>query len=191
MRKPRDRKEASVKRFASITFDGVLAASDRDAVVRSLVSGGASPTSWSDAAGRTYALVALARDAEPLAAPAGARIDEPPLAVLRVTPRAPRGVAELERVCGGPGTPGGVLAARSEADSLVVEVRPRVTRLATIVALIDAALAFDPGRTIEPLLPLDDESLAACASDLLAEPRLDATRLIETHLEALLGGGAQ
>lgn len=179
-----------MKRFASIRFDAALAASDREAVLRSLVSGGAAATSWSDGGGRTYALVDLAGTA-PLRALPGARVDEPPLAVLRVTPRSARGVAALERVLDGPGRPGGVVAVRREPGALVVEVAPRRTGLGTIAALVDAALEFEPGRTIEPLLPLDDETLAACAGALLGEPRLDAARLIETHLERFLAGGAE
>ncbi|MBD5653822.1 MAG: hypothetical protein IAI50_01420, partial [Candidatus Eremiobacteraeota bacterium] len=55
-----------------------------------------------------------------------------------------------------------------------------------IVALIDATLERSSGRTIEALAPLDDETLCAFASDLLGEPDLDASRLIETYLEPML-----
>ena len=115
----------------------------------------------------------------------------PPLAVLRVAPDAPRRLAALSEALGGPGRPAGVCELRAEASALVVEIDARRTPLALVLALIDAELENAPGRTIEPLVILDDGALAAFAGDLLGEPSLDASRLIETFLEPLLASGAE
>jgi hypothetical protein len=70
---------------------------------------------------------------------------------------------------------------------MVVEVDTARTSLALVVATIDAELQSAPGRRIVPLLPLGDAALVAFAGALLGEPSLDVSRLIETHLEPLLG----
>jgi hypothetical protein len=177
-----------VRRFASVTYDSELAPDERAAASQELASAGAAPTSWICAAGRTYASVAFhtgARFAHDR--PSGVRCDEPPLAVLRVTPLADRRVAALHRALGGPGRPAGVVDVRADGPSLVVELETTRTPLALVVATIDAELASTPGRTIEPLLPLDDATLVAFAATHLGEPQLDVSRLVETHLEPLLG----
>jgi hypothetical protein len=118
--------------------------------------------------------------------PSGVRYDEPPLVVLRVTPLGGR-VAALRHALGGPGRPAGVLDVRVDGPALVLELDATRTPLALVVATIDAELGSAPGRTIEPLLPLDDATLVAFAATALGEPDLDTSRLVETHLEPLLG----
>jgi len=177
-----------VKRFAGVRFDREFATSERADVARTLRSAGARVTSWKAAAGRTYATVQLAphANADASASVARATVFEPPLVVLRIVPDALRRLTALEDALAGPGRPRGVRDAVREPNALVVEVDPRETPLALIVALIDRELRSAPGRTIEPLVALDDETLAAFAGHELREPGLDASRLIETHLEPLL-----
>jgi hypothetical protein len=179
-----------VKRFASVTFDAVVAESERDVAVHSLASAGALVTSWTQAGDRTYALVVRHAAGHLRASMPGARIDEPSLAVVRISPRDVAAVGSLERAFAGPGRPRGVVHTAREGDTLVVALAPRVTSLSLCVALVDAVLASAPGRTIEPLLPLDDTTLAEFAGACLGEPHLDASRLIETHLEPLLASGS-
>ena len=62
--------------------------------------------------------------------------------------------------------------------------------LRLVLDLIDVELARAPGRTVTPLLPLSDETLAVLAAATLGVPELDATRLIETFSEPLLAHGA-
>jgi hypothetical protein len=177
-----------VKRLASVTYDSVLAADERDSASRELASAGATVTSWNVAAGRTYAALACVPNASlPAALAPGARSYEPPLAVLRVEPDAARNVSALHEAFSGPGRLSGVLDARVDGPAVVIEVDATVTPLALVVAAIDAELSSSPGRRIEPLLPLDDATLVAFAGALLSEPDLSVSRLIETHLEPLLG----
>ncbi len=177
-----------MKQFASVRFADVLAASERAAATRTLRSAGATATSWNEAAGRTYALVELAApDAceRTIAAFPNARVGAPPDVVLRVTPDLPRRLPALVSTFGGAGRPVGVVASAAETNALVVEVDVRTTSLATIVALIDVETGAR-ARRIEPILPLDDATLAAYAGDILGEPSLDATRILEPYVEAIL-----
>ncbi|MDQ2857977.1 MAG: hypothetical protein M3R53_04910 [Candidatus Eremiobacteraeota bacterium] len=177
-----------MKRSASIRFDHVLAAGEREIAARTLRSAGATVTSWNDAGQRSYAALSVEPAASLVPLPAGGdgRIDEPPLVVLRITPAAPERLAALAGALGGAGRPHGVTSCRLDGAALIVELRAQTTPLAFIVALVDVELAPSPGRRIEPLLPLDDVTLTAFARDVLAEPDLDANRLIETHLDPLL-----
>jgi len=181
-------KEAFVQRFASVRFDGVLAASERDEATRALVSAGATVTSWNACGARTYATAALGSDVATatLSALIGADVVSPPLLVLRVVPDAARALAGLEAALGGAGRPAGIRDARRVAAAVVVECDAARTPLATLVALIDTELAFAPGRTLEPLVGIDDATLVAFAGAALAEPDLDENCLIETHLAAFL-----
>ncbi len=185
-------KKAFVQRFASVRFDGALAERERDEATRSLGSAGATVTSWTRCGTRSYATVSLASDVTTatLAELTCAQVVSPPLLVVRVVPDAPRALPALERALAGPGRPAGVRDVRRVDASLVVECDGRVTALATLVALIDVELATAPGRTIEPLIGLDDETLVAFAGVLLAEPALDRARLIETHVAAMLAAWA-
>jgi len=162
----------------------VLAQSERDDATRAVVSAGATVTSWNVAGARTYATVSLGANVAPatLAALLRAEVVSPPLLILRVTPDASRALPGLERALSGPGRPIGVRDVRLLADAIVVECNANVTPLTLLVALIDIELASTSGRTIEPLIGLDDETLVAFARALLCEPELDSQRLIETHL---------
>ncbi|GAC1309861.1 MAG: hypothetical protein NVSMB21_16990 [Vulcanimicrobiaceae bacterium] len=182
-------KKAFVQRFASVRFDGVLVPAERDVVTRAVASCGATATSWAACGSRTYATLSLSPACDVPAIEraiasgrSAVRVDAPPLVVLRVAPSAPRLLGSLGEALGGPGRPAGVRDARRVDDALVVECDPRVTPLATLVALIDVELASAPGRSIDPLVPLDDETLVAFAAALLCEPDLDCRRLIEPHL---------
>ena len=175
-----------MKRFASLRYDGVLAPRERDETTRSLASAGIAVTSWNAASGRTYARVTLPASLSSATELPG-RIDEPPLVVLRVIPDAPPGLALVHDALAGPGRPLGVVDARLDDDTLVVELDASRTPLALLVAVVDIALGAAAKRRIEPLLPLDDATLSAFAGALLGEPDLDSSRLIETHLEPLIG----
>ncbi len=177
-----------MKRFASVTIDGVLAACEREAATRTLGSLGAIATSWSTRLGRTYARAVLDADApfEAAATAVAARIDAPPLAVWHVVPRFADKLAPLMDALAGPGAPIGMRDARRDTTSLVVEFDPSATSAAVVLALIDIETGGRALRRIEPLVPLDDATLATLAGAVLGEPELDASRLIETYLEPLL-----
>ena len=177
-----------MKRFASVRYDGVLAPGERQAEARTLASSGAEVTSWSAAGGRTYAGIVFGPEA-PIATapPALGRIDVPALVALRVLPDAPRALDALEAAFGGAGRLAGVIDARRDGDALVIECDAARTPFDLVIAAIDVELAHAPGRRIEPLLPLDDATLTAFAAAVLGEPDLQPTRLIETHLDPLLG----
>ncbi len=145
--------------------------------MRAYVSAGATRTSWATSGTRSYATFELAAHAAPL---------PHALAVLRVTPELPRKRAALEAALAGAGRPAGVSDVYADGAGIVIEFDPRRSPLALVVAAIDVELASAPGRTIEALVPLDDETLAAFAGSVLGDPSLDASRLIETYLEPLL-----
>jgi hypothetical protein len=180
-----------LKQFASVRFADVLAASERATATRTLRSAGATATSWNEAAGRTYALVELAAPEayeRTIAAFPDARVSAPPDVVLRVTPDLPRRLPALIATFGGAGQPAGVVASAAETNALVVEVDVRTTSLATIVALVDVETGAR-ARRIEPMLPLDDDTLASIAGAVLGEPSLDAARILEPYVEAILERG--
>jgi hypothetical protein len=183
-----------VKHYAGVRFADVLAPSERGALTRKLGSAGAAATSWNVAAERSYALVSLpdAAALDALHACLGeafpeARIDEPPQVVLRVWPERERDLPGLAHALSGAGRPAGVTRGATDGNALVIEVDVRTTPLSSILALIDVELR-GAGRRIEPVLPLADDVLAEVAGGILGEPQLDRSRLLETHLEALLGG---
>jgi hypothetical protein len=177
-----------VKRFASVRYDGVLAPGERQAAARTLASSGAEVTSWSAAAGRTYAGVVFAPEA-PFATerPPVGRIDVPPLVALRIVPDASRALDALVDAFTGDGRPAGLIDARRDGDALVIELDTTRTPLDLVVAAVDIEIMHVSGRRIQPLLPFDDATLTAFAGALLGEPDLEPARLIETHLEPLLG----
>ena len=166
-----------MKLFASVRFDGVLSASERDEATRAYRSAGATVTSWAASGARSYVTLAFGCEDRSVL---------PPLAVLRVTPSVQRGLGELEAALGGRGRPAGISDAYRDGIAVVVEFDPGRSSLALVVATVDAALAAAPGRTIEELVPLDDATRTAYAGFLLGDPSLDASRLIETYLEPLI-----
>jgi hypothetical protein len=166
-----------VRRFASVRFDGVLGADEREAVARAYSSAGTTVTSWATSGTRSYATLAFAADA---------RNVPPPLLVLRVIPEATRLLETLRAAFAGPGRPAGVAEAYRDGRGVVIEFDPRRSSLALVVALIDAELATAPGRAIQTLVPLDDVSLTAYAGIVLGIPALTPAHLIETYLEPLI-----
>ncbi len=178
-----------MKRFASVTFDGVLAACERDDSTRVLASRGATVTSWNASTHRTYASIELAPDADiaSIACGANGSVDEPALVVLRVMPRFADRSRGLVDAFAGAGRPVGVRDARAEpCGDVTIEFDPTQTAPLVTLALIDAETGGPAFRRIEPLLTLSDATLAAFASAALREPTLDASRIIETYLEPLL-----
>lgn len=182
-----------MKRYAGVRFTGALDETEREAATRLLRSIEARATSWKTAASRTYALVEFGTAAQccAIADPLSdcfpqARIDVPPLVVLRVRPAQTAALARLVAALAGPGRPDGIVDVVLDRDALVIEFDARRTPLALVVALIDVELSPLGGRMIEPLLALGDETLAAFARDVLGIDALDSSRIIETHLEALL-----
>jgi hypothetical protein len=180
------------RRFAGIRFAKVLAAGERDVVVRAVASVGAAATSWRDAGDRTYVLLTLAALADEAllrervrAVAPDARIDVPALAILRIAPDRERHLARLADALGGRGRPAGVVASATDGDALVVEVDVRTTPLSSIVASVDAEVGRH-GRGIEPLFPLSDATLTDIAGHVLGLPDLAPSRLIEPYLEALV-----
>jgi hypothetical protein len=151
------------------------------------------PTSWVLAASlaRTYARCEVAAEAEDAIArlgPAGpARVDLPPLVVLQIVPEGAAALAALAEALGGEGRPRGIVSCERAAPALVVELDSDVTSLDLVVALIDAELRGRP-RRIVPLLPLEDDVLARFAAARLGAAAFGASRIIETHSEALLRG---
>ncbi len=183
-----------MKRYASVRFADALDRQERESATRELRSAGATATSWKTTATRTYAGLEVdpAADLERLGERlTDARLDLPPLGVLRVRPVHAHLLARLSDALGGAGRPSGVIDLVSDGDAVVVEFETHRTPLHLVIALIDGELASAPGRTIEPLVPLDDATLAAFAGDVLAIADLDASRIIETHTEALLARNAQ
>lgn len=178
----------------SLRFDSVLGEDARAEVATRLTLQGARLTSWSPqpAVGRTYAQVEFEGGcpAESLRSAIGAaRVDEPPLIVLDVQPREPGGrtLARLLEALTGPAAPAGVVGALATERGLVVELDPAKSSLALVVDLIDVELhRGNQERTITPLLPLSDQTLASLAAWVLAAPEIDATRLIETYTEPLI-----
>ncbi len=179
-----------MKRFASVTFDGVLAACERDDAARSIGSFGATATSWHDALGRTYASATCARsvDLEAARTVIGARFDIPALLVWRIVPRFADRIAPLADALAGAGGLACVRDVRTDARELVVECDATGMSPLLLLALVDIEVGGRALRTIEPLVALDDTTLARIAGATLREPDLDASRLIETYLEPLLAG---
>jgi hypothetical protein len=180
-----------VNRSASVRIDGVLAEEERAAASQRMTSFGAHLSSVCPHAstGRTYGLLTFA-DGTEVAALAGAlgdaRLHEPPLAIVEIVPDQKRRLAALSHALGGPGRPAGVVDAQVTADSLLLEVDASKTPLSLILDIIDCELETAPGRRIVPLIPLNDEMLAALARDLINDPAFDSSRLIETYTEPML-----
>jgi hypothetical protein len=114
-------------------------------------------------------------------------VDEPPLAILAIVASDARRHASLATALGGPAGLAGVVEAQAFADGVLVELDPRITPLAVLVDLVDLELGDDPGRTIVPLLGLDDETVARFAGAILGA-EIDRSRIVETYAEPLLSG---
>ncbi|MGH7727672.1 MAG: hypothetical protein ACREM2_02605 [Vulcanimicrobiaceae bacterium] len=173
------RREETMTRPGSLRFNAALADDERAAVARTLRPAGIAVARWAPCCGGAVAAVTLAEETErarAAAAAAGALLDVPPLVFLAVRTGRP-----LAALLGGPARAAGVLAFAPDGERLELALDARRTPLERFVELVDVALA-GAARTIEPLLPLDDATLASFAGALLAEPSLDASRLIETQV---------
>jgi hypothetical protein len=180
-----------VYRSVSVRIDGILAVSEREAVSRAIAYPAGRLLSWSARPDipRTYAMFVLpvGYDAVAIAGalPAGARVHDPALVVLEIVAEQRRCSQALEHALCGAGRLSGIVDTVRTGSGMLVELDCARTPLSLLIDLIDVELAHAPGRAIVPLLPIDDTVLAAMARDLLGDPALDVSRLIETYTEAL------
>ncbi|HEY0799089.1 MAG TPA: hypothetical protein VGD50_08050 [Candidatus Baltobacteraceae bacterium] len=138
---------------------------------------------------RTYGLLELDEQADIRAIAhelRAARVDEPALVVLEITPDHGHRLGPLLGALGGSGKPAGIVEAIPCGRSLVLELDETKSPLSLVLDLVDIELQTAPGRRIVPLLPLSDRTLATLARDLLVDPALDITRIIETYTEPML-----
>jgi hypothetical protein len=82
----------------------------------------------------------------------------------------------------GPGAPAGVVACFERGDTVSVSFDDEVTPIELIDDLITIETHFVPNAETEPL---DDEEAAHLAAVGLADPELDASRILERHLVGL------
>jgi hypothetical protein len=175
-------------RSVSVRIEGTFEERQQEAVSRAVTSLGGRAVSWHSCAElhRTYALFSLpdGYDASAFAAAAGAqRIDDPALVVLEIIPEEPRRAEALARALGGAGRPAGIVDAVRTHRGIVIELDAERTPLRFVIDVVDTELEFAPGRRIVPLLAFDDAVLTAAARDLLGDPAIDVSRLIETYSE--------
>ena len=175
-------------RSVSVRIEGIFEERQREAASRAVTSLGGRAVSWHvcPELHRTYVLFALpdGYDASAFAAAAGAqRIDDPALVVLEVLPDESRRAESLARALGGAGRPLGIVDAVRTHRGILVELDAARTPLSLVIDVVDTELEFAPGRRIVPLLALDDAAMTAAARDLLGDPAIDVSRLIETYTE--------
>ncbi len=84
----------------------------------------------------------------------------------------------------GPGAPAGIVACFERDDVVSVSFDDEVTPIELIDDLITIETHFVPG-TEDEAEPLDDEEAAHLAAVGLADPELDASRILERHLVGL------
>jgi hypothetical protein len=170
--------------FASIRFDHTLDDSSRAAVAHALDSRGANVTSWAIAGERTYARVANAGNCDAaFARELDARIDTPALAVFRVRPHVRDRRDAVALALQGPGRPQAVVDVTTAAEDVIVEIQPSGPAVRMLLAFVDEALAATPGRTIMPVLPVDDALLAGYAALRVREPALTVSRVLDAYVE--------
>jgi hypothetical protein len=90
--------------------------------------------------------------------------------------------ANLVAALAGPGAPAGVMSCFERDDCVTVSFDDEITRSELIDDLITIESHFVPDA--EPA-PLEDEEAAHLASVGLADPELDASRVLERHLVGL------
>jgi hypothetical protein len=90
--------------------------------------------------------------------------------------------ANLLAALAGPGAPAGVVSCFERDDLVTVSFDDAVTQPELIDDLITIESHFVPPAVAEPL---DDEAAAHLASVGLADPELDASRILERHLAGL------
>jgi hypothetical protein len=90
--------------------------------------------------------------------------------------------ANLVAALGGPGAPAGIVSCFERDDVVTVSFDDEVTRTELIDDLITIETHFVASAENEPI---DDEEAAHLASVGLADPELDASRILERHLVGL------
>jgi hypothetical protein len=90
--------------------------------------------------------------------------------------------ANLVAALNGPGAPSGIVSCFQRDDVVTVSFDDEVTRAELIDDLITIESHFVPEAETEPL---DDEEAARLAAVGLADPELDASRILERHLVGL------
>jgi hypothetical protein len=177
-------------RSVSVRIEGVLAAREREEISRTITSLGGRVVSLNvlPNSHRTYGLFALpgGYDASALARGVGAcRVDDPALVVLEIFPENRSFLDPLTHALGGAGRPIGITDATRTENGLLLELDAARTPLSLLIDLVDTELEYARGRRIVSLLPLDDAVLTSAARDLLGDPAIDVSRLIETYTESL------
>jgi hypothetical protein len=176
-----------VRRFVSVRIDDVLA--EREEISHAITSLRGEVVSWNPRPDlrRTYGLLAVPPECDAAALlralHAHVRLNDPALVVLEVIPDRLRCLAALQHALGGAGRPVGIVDVVRTDNSLLLELDAACTPLSLVVDTIDVELEQAPGRRVVFLLPPDDAVLAGFARDLLNDPALDASRLIETYVE--------
>jgi len=95
--------------------------------------------------------------------------------------------ANLLAALAGPGAPAGIVSCFERNDGVTVSFDDEITRSELIDDLITIESHFVPQADAELLAPrpLDDEDAAHLAAVGLADPELDASRILERHLVGL------
>ncbi len=83
----------------------------------------------------------------------------------------------------GPGAPAGVLSCFERDDCVTIRFDDEITQSELIDDLITIESCFVPAPAES--VPMDDEEAAHLASVGLADPELDASRVLERHLVGL------
>jgi hypothetical protein len=107
----------------------------------------------------------------------------PALAILRVRPHRRDRRDAIALALQGPSRPQAVVDVTTAAEDVIVELQSTGLALRRLLAFIDETLAATPGRTIVPVLPLDDVVLAEYAALRLREPALTVSRVVDPYVE--------
>jgi hypothetical protein len=91
--------------------------------------------------------------------------------------------ANLVSALAGPGAPAGVMSCFERDDCVTVSFDDAITRPELIDDLITIESCFVPAAV--EAVPMDDAEAAHLASVGLADPELDASRVLERHLVGL------
>jgi hypothetical protein len=90
--------------------------------------------------------------------------------------------ANLMSALAGPGAPAGVMSCFERDDCVTISFDDEITRTELIDDLITIESHFVP---VPETAPMEDEEAAHLASVGLADPELDASRVLERHLVGL------
>ena len=90
--------------------------------------------------------------------------------------------ANLVSALAGPGAPAGILSCFERDDIVTISLDDTVARIELIDDLITIETHFVPHAESEPI---DEEEAAHLAAVGLADPELDASRILERHLVGL------